>query len=151
LLASASTKILLNASPGNKICHARGLRQGDPLSPMLFLLVMEVLNSLIAMADLWSLFKPLGLRGIAHRASLYADDLVWFIAPESRDLYMACAILALFEQCLGLGCNLQKCQLAPIRCTPEQVALVTSIFHARLWTSPSGTLVFRWGSPNCLR
>jgi hypothetical protein len=76
---------------------------------MLFLLVMEVLNSLIAMADSWSLFKPLGVRGIAHRASLFVDDLVWFITPESKDLYMARAILALFEQCSGLGCNLQKC------------------------------------------
>jgi hypothetical protein len=74
--------------------------------PMLFLLVMEVLNRLIAMAVSWSLFKPLGVRGIAHRASLYVDDLVWFIAPESRDLYMARAILALFEQCSGLGCNM---------------------------------------------
>jgi hypothetical protein len=95
LLSLASTKILLNATPGDKICHARGLRQGDPLSHMLFLLVMEVLNSLIAMADSWSLFKPLAIRGIAHRASLYANDLVWFIAPESRDLYMADATLAL--------------------------------------------------------
>jgi hypothetical protein len=127
LLASASTKILLNATLGDIICHVRGLHQGDPLSHMLLFLVMEVLNSLIATVDSWSLFNPLGVRGIAHRASLYADDLVWF-APESRDLYMARAILALFEQCSGLGCNLQKCQLAPIRCTPEQVTLATSIF-----------------------
>jgi hypothetical protein len=47
LLSSAHTRILLNGVPGERIYHARGLRQGDPLSPMLFLLVMEVLNGLI--------------------------------------------------------------------------------------------------------
>ena len=41
LLASSSTQILLNGSPGNKITHRRCLRQGDPLSPMLFILVMD--------------------------------------------------------------------------------------------------------------
>jgi hypothetical protein len=38
LLASSSTQVLLNGSPGDLIRHRRGLRQGDPLSPMLFVL-----------------------------------------------------------------------------------------------------------------
>ncbi len=38
LLSTANIRILLNGSPGRMICHARGLRQGEPLSPMLFLL-----------------------------------------------------------------------------------------------------------------
>ena len=36
ILSSASTRVILNGSPGRRICHARGLRQGDPLSPLLF-------------------------------------------------------------------------------------------------------------------
>jgi hypothetical protein len=64
LLASVSTRVLLNGSPGTKICHGRGLQQGDPLSPMLFLLVMEVLNALFCKADGWALLQELGVRGI---------------------------------------------------------------------------------------
>jgi hypothetical protein len=51
LLSMASTHVSLNGSPTTRICHARGLRQGDTLSPMLFVVVMEVLNVLIRRAD----------------------------------------------------------------------------------------------------
>ena len=36
ILSTASTKIILNGSPGRRICHARGLCQGDPLSQLFF-------------------------------------------------------------------------------------------------------------------
>jgi hypothetical protein len=52
----ANTKVLLNGAPGKRIRHGRGLRQGDPLSPMLFILVMEVANTLFHKANDWSLF-----------------------------------------------------------------------------------------------
>jgi hypothetical protein len=57
LLSSASTRVQLNGIHGERICHARGLQQSDPLSPMLFVLVMEILNSLFRKADSWSLLQ----------------------------------------------------------------------------------------------
>jgi hypothetical protein len=51
LLRSSSIRVLVNGEPGDLICHQRGLRQGDPLSPMLFIMVMDVLNSLISKAS----------------------------------------------------------------------------------------------------
>jgi hypothetical protein len=76
---------------------------------MLFLLVMEVLNSLIHNADDWKLLRPFGLHLITHRVSLYADDLVIFASPEPRDLPMLRLVLQLFEESSRLHCNLAKC------------------------------------------
>ena len=69
ILSTSSTRILLNGKPGRRICHARGLRQGDPLSPMLFVLVMEVLNRLLCWIECNGFLTPIdGLPG--NRVSL---------------------------------------------------------------------------------
>jgi hypothetical protein len=46
LLRCSSTQVLMNRQLGRRICHGRGRCQDDPLSPLLFILVMEVLGSL---------------------------------------------------------------------------------------------------------
>jgi hypothetical protein len=76
----------MNSSPGDRICHARSLWQGDLLSPMLFVLVMEVLDNMFRKADAWSLFQSLGVREILFRTSLYADDMTIFISPCGWDI-----------------------------------------------------------------
>jgi hypothetical protein len=47
LLSTSSTQIQLNGIPGQPITHRCGLQQRDPLSPMLFILVMDILNNII--------------------------------------------------------------------------------------------------------
>jgi hypothetical protein len=128
LLSTASTKVLLNGRLGERITHARGLRQGNPISPMLFVIVMEALNTFIREADHHVALSPLPGRAIAHRASLYADDLVVLVAPEHGDLSCLHRILQLFTRASGLVTNIDKCVVTPIRCSEEMVAVVQQLF-----------------------
>jgi hypothetical protein len=94
---------------------------------MQFLLVMEVLSDLIHKVESWSLLLPLVTKPVPHQASIYADDLVMFVAPRPHDIKVTQALLSLFESVSGLGCNVVKCQLVPIRCMEEQVTSAISI------------------------
>jgi hypothetical protein len=68
-LATANTKILIKGFPGEQIFHARGLRQGDPISPQLFILVMDVLTAIFSKAEELGIFESLNRWGIRHRIS----------------------------------------------------------------------------------
>jgi hypothetical protein len=59
--------VLLNGIPGDFISHQRGMRQGDPLSPMLFILAMDVLGFFISKAENDGLLKPISTRTLQHR------------------------------------------------------------------------------------
>ena len=78
LLCSSSTRVLVNGEPGDLICHQQGLRQGDPLSPMLFILVMDVLNSLFQKANEVGLLGPLLRRGGAS-GSLFTPMMLYYL------------------------------------------------------------------------
>ncbi|WVZ53275.1 LOW QUALITY PROTEIN: hypothetical protein U9M48_004243 [Paspalum notatum var. saurae] len=131
ILQTASTRILLNGRPGRRICHGRRLRQGDPLSPLLFVLVMDVLNSMISLAKREGMLTPLGHEGIRCRASFYVDDL-----PSRRDLLVLRAILDVFASCSGLCTNLDKCSISPICCSPEEIDTVQVAFSCQVAPFP---------------
>lgn len=137
LLGRARTKVLVNGRPGRRICHARGLRQGDPLSPLLFIIVMDVLNALISEADRRSELTPLPGNTIKHRASVYADDLVVFLVPSARDFTYIRQLLDLFAGASGLSTNLDKCTMTPIRCSEEMIQEVLAVFPCRVLESPT--------------
>ena len=136
LLATSSTQILLNDSPGDRIEHRRGLRQGDPLSPMLFILVMDVLCYLVKKAADEALLQPLPRRTLQHRISLYADDVVLFLQPSVNDISLTLDILQLFGEASGLKTNMQKSTVLPIHCMAEHLTTLQAHFPCQISEFP---------------
>jgi hypothetical protein len=93
LLPTGSSKVLLNDEPGPPIWHRRGLREGDPLSPALFVLVMNSLNRMLAKAMELGFLRRLARRDLATSVSLYADDVVIFCHPDETELRAVHGIL----------------------------------------------------------
>jgi mannosylglycoprotein endo-beta-mannosidase len=116
LLTSSTSHVILNGSPLDQIQHGRGLRQGDPLSPLLFILVIDPLHRILQVATERGLLSK--LNGCAARfwVSMYADDAVIFLKPTTRDADNLKRTLANFSEVKGLQTNLRKTSLTPINC-----------------------------------
>jgi hypothetical protein len=82
LLYTANTKVVVNGMPGARIHHTRGLRQGDPTSPLLFVAGMEVITALIESAVDDKMPRNLANISPVQKISISADDVVCFFRSE---------------------------------------------------------------------
>jgi hypothetical protein len=136
ILASSSSKVLLNGTPGKKFKHARGLRQGDPLSPMLFILAIDPLHILIELAAHHNIIQPILPRAARLRCSLYADDATLFANLDRQELHHINQLLKVFGDCSGLRVNLNKTEIFPIRCTEATTAEALVDFPGKILSFP---------------
>jgi hypothetical protein len=126
----------MNGVPGSRISLCQGLRQGDPLSPMMFILVMDVLGRMISKAADAGLLLPLSRRAFKHRVSMYADDVVLFLCPAAEDIEITLDILNLFGKATGLKTNLQKSNVLPIRCEDNDIRNIQALLPSALADFP---------------
>jgi mannosylglycoprotein endo-beta-mannosidase len=130
LFSTASSRFFLNGIPGRYIPHGRGLRQGDPLSPLLFDIAIDPLQRLLEQATEQGLLSamPGNLQG--PRISLYADDAAIFLAPTTHDVEGLANILQNFGEVSGLVTNVSKSSIAPIQCDNINLEEVLANFPA---------------------
>ena len=118
-ISTASFSVLVNDTSKGFFQSSRGLRQGDPLSPYLFVIAMEVFSSFLKRAMDGGFMSDCRVKGrseegvqISHL--LFVDDtLVFYQASQDHLTYLSW-LLMWFEAVLGLRINLEKSELIPV-------------------------------------
>ncbi|GLT87684.1 hypothetical protein SLE2022_057510 [Rubroshorea leprosula] len=112
-LSTVRVSVMVNGSPTEEFIVEKRLRQGDPLSPFLFLMVVEGLNGLVKKAENEGLLHgvEVGKKGLVVSLLQFADDTVFLGMADSENIMMVKTILRWFELMSGLRINFSKSSL----------------------------------------
>ena len=75
-------RVLVNDFLTNPVYLRRGVRQGDALSPMMYILCVEVIPCVISASPLIEGFLLPGTAGVQFKVGQYADDTTAFVKDE---------------------------------------------------------------------
>ncbi|KAL0555833.1 hypothetical protein IC582_004334 [Cucumis melo] len=112
-ISSVQYSIIINGRPRGKIQPSRGIRQGDPISPFIFVLAMDYISRLLnSVGENIKGVKMNDNLNLTHL--LFADDILLFVEDDEHSLQNLKNIINLFQLASGLNINLNKSTISPI-------------------------------------
>lgn len=139
-VTTVSYRYNINGKHSKLMKAARGIRQGDPISPFLFVIVMEYMNRL--------LYKMQNMANYKHHPKCkkmelthltFADDILLFTRGEKKSVEAMMQPMHTFSEATGLVMNPSKCNVymgAVDDNTKKQILEMTGF--------KQGTLPFRY-------
>jgi hypothetical protein len=130
MVSGGSVGIKVNDDIGPYIQTKRGLRQGDPMSPILFNIVADMLALLINRAKIDGQIRGLIPHLVDNGLSIlqYADDTIIFLDHDLEQAKNLKLLLYAFEQLLGLKINFHKSEVFCYGAAREMEASYTSLW-----------------------
>jgi hypothetical protein len=128
-----------NGSPIDEFPLERGLRQGDPLSPFMFLLAVEGLNLMMRPMVEGNRFVGyrVGGQGAVTVSHLqFVDDTLLLGVKSWVNVRASRAVLVLFELMYGLKVNFNKSMLVGINISDSWLYEVAYALHCRVGKIP---------------
>lgn len=116
LLHRGSVGVRINDTNSDFFIADKGVRQGDPVSPLLFNLVADVFTRMLKKAAnnnlIAGVFPPSNPAGVISMQ--YADDTLLFLDDNINHARNLKWLLSCFEHLSGMRINFHKCDLVPI-------------------------------------
>ncbi|KAF3791333.1 hypothetical protein EJ110_NYTH14736 [Nymphaea thermarum] len=132
LVTGAQLAVSFNGKCGDFFYLERGLRQGCPLSPLLFNLVAESFSAFFHHATVVGFLTPHSLSHLPSFSTLqYADDFLLFSSASRQQIVRTWLILRVFELISGLSINSAKCHISFIHAGPAMVLLAGACFGCK--------------------
>ncbi|GJT56130.1 RNA-directed DNA polymerase, eukaryota [Tanacetum coccineum] len=121
-LRSSRGSIIINGSPTEEFYFQKGLKQGDPLSPFLFILVMESLHLSFQRVVDAGMFKGVQLNPSLNLSHMfYADDAVFVGQWCDDNINILTHVLDCFYWASGLRINMSKSKIMGILVADDKV------------------------------
>jgi hypothetical protein len=135
---SGNMSVLVNGCPTEEINIQRGLKQGDPLAPFLFLIVAEGSGGLMKKAVSMHHFSgfQIGDGDVTISHLQYADDTLCIGEATIANLWTLKAILRGFEMVSGLKVNFWKSNLMGVNVSHDFLTLASVFLNCRVSSIP---------------
>lgn len=138
-VSSTQFSILINGTPKGFFPVSRGLKQGDPLPPFLFIIVGEAFSQMLGAVGkvaLITCFSPTPRAPTVSHLQV-ADDTIIFCEADEDQIKNVKAILQCFDAVLGLKVNFFKSDLLGIRMGDHSMQRFANILGSKVGSFPS--------------
>ncbi|RVW89836.1 LINE-1 retrotransposable element ORF2 protein [Vitis vinifera] len=131
-LSSVSYAVLVNGNAKGWVKASRGLRQGDPLSPFLFI-VADVLSRMLLKVEERNVLE--GFRVGRNRTRVshlqFADDTIFFSSTREEDMMTLKSVLLVFGHISGLKVNLDKSNIYDINLEQNHLSRLVEMLDCK--------------------
>lgn len=138
LLYKGFVGVNINNSNIDFFVAGKGVRQGDPYSPLIFNLVADIFTRILVKASrnniLEGLFPSSNSAGIISMQ--YADGTLLLLSNNTSHARNLKWLLSCFEQLSGMRINFHKCDLVPININEDDANIFAQILGCKLSEFP---------------
>ena len=138
VVQGGTVSVKLNNSEGSYFVSHKGVRQGDPLSPILFNFVADCLARMVRQAQSHNLLCGLADHLIDKGVAIlqYADDTILCIKDDTEMATNLKLLLYLYELMSGLKINFDKSEVTMIHGDDSRQLVFAEIFNCQTGSFP---------------